>query len=201
MAVDGAYQLAAACCESLDVASALLDAEPELLLARTSLGETALHFLVVENQLDAVRWLFERGAALDTLSELAITPLSEAASLGHEALVDWLLESGAALDVPGLCAPVLVSAAGSGNVEIVRSVVAAGAVVAVADRFGRTALHVACRSDAGLAIVDRLLAAGASPDASRVIGKTPLDVAIESGASQVASLLRARGATTVRRIG
>ncbi len=184
----------AACCESLDVAAALLDAEPDLLLARTRLGETALHFLVVENEPDAVRWLLGRGAALDTLSELAMTPLSDAALLGHEALVAWLLDNGAALDVPGLCSPVLCSAASSGDVEIVRRVLAAGADAAVADRAGRTAMHVACRSDDGLAIVDLLLAAGASPHASLVSGKTPLDVAIESGASRVASLLRSRGA-------
>ena len=131
----------AACCESLDVAAALLDAEPDLLLARTRLGETALHFLVVENEPDAVRWLLGRG-----------------------------------------------------DVEIVRRVLAAGADAAVADRAGRTAMHVACRSDDGLAIVHLLLAAGASPHASLVSGKTPLGVAIESGASRVASLLRSRGA-------
>ena len=191
-----AHRLVAACCESIEFAAALLDAEPHLLCARTALGETALHFLVVENRIDLVHWLHARGASLDTVSELAISPLAEAAYLGHEGLVAWLLDNGAALDVAGQSAPVLVGAADSGNACIVRRLVAAGADVTAADRFGRTALHVASRDDAALAVVETLLAAGASPHASLADGRSVLDVATQAGALRISALLRTHGART-----
>ena len=201
VASNGAHRLVDACFESRAAAAALLDAEPDLLHARTSLGETALHYLVVENQLEAVRWLLERGASLDVLSDLMISPLSEAASLGHAALVDWLLDQGAALDVPGQCSSALASAAASGDVTIVRRVLAAKADVEATDRHGQTALHVACRDDARLHIVEMLLAAAAPLNARQVNGKTPLDVAIDCGASRIESFLRVRGAASARNVG
>ena len=46
-----ARRLVHACFDSLDAAQALLDAVPHLLTARDGLGETALHYLAVENQM------------------------------------------------------------------------------------------------------------------------------------------------------
>ena len=62
MGRDDAYRLIRACCSSLDDAAALLQSEPLLLLERTGLGETPLHYLAVEDQVEAVRFLHEHGA-------------------------------------------------------------------------------------------------------------------------------------------
>ena len=159
---DDAYRLIHACYDGLDAAAVLLDAEPGLLLARTGLGETALHYLAFENQGEAVRWLFERGASLDTVSDLLMSPLADAAHLGHEALVDWLLDSGATLDLPGQCVPTLIAAVGSGSAPIVARVLAAGADVAVTDRRGRSAMQIARYDASFAAVVDVLQAHGAA---------------------------------------
>jgi ankyrin repeat protein len=63
--------------ESPDAMHALLRQEPELLEARTGLGETALHYLAVENQLRAVALRIEVGAEVNTLNSCGGTPLSE----------------------------------------------------------------------------------------------------------------------------
>jgi ankyrin repeat protein len=190
----GARRLVDACFDSLAAAATLLDAEPALVFARDGLGETALHYLAVENQLEAVKWLFARGATLDTVSDVQGSPLSEAASLGYEELVAWLLDHGAAVDLPGQGEPTLIEAARSGNAAIVARLLAAGADVAVVNGIGETAMHVACGEDDALAVVEVLLAAGAPIDARRIFDETPLDVAIEAGAQRIVELLSARGA-------
>lgn len=197
----GARRLVDACFDSLDAAAALLDVEPTLLFARDGLGETALHYLAVENQLEAVKWLFARGATLDTVSNVQGSPLSEASSLGDEELVAWLLDQGAAVDLPGQGEATLIEAPRSGNAAIVARLLAAGADVAVVNGIGETAMHVACAQDSDLAVVETLLAAGAPIDAHRIFDVTPLDVAIESGARRIAELLRARGAKANRQAG
>lgn len=194
----GARRLVDACFESLDAAAALLDAEPSLLVARDGLGETALHYLAVENQLAAVQWLFARGAALDTVSDVQGSPLSEAASLGYEELVGWLLDHGASIELPGQGEPALIEAARGGHAAIVARLLAAGADVGSINGIRETALHVACSNDAGLAVVEVLLAAGAPLDARRIFDETPLDVAIDEGAERIVELLRRCGATSQR---
>ena len=80
---DDAYRLIRACFESLDEARELLRREPTLISALTGLGETPLHFLAVEDQLDAVKLLFDQGAAVNTLNRFGNSALAEAASLGY----------------------------------------------------------------------------------------------------------------------
>ena len=193
---DDAHRLIHACYDGVDAAATLLDAEPGLVSARTGLGETALHFLVFENEIDSVRWLFERGATVDTLSELLMSPLADACDLGHEEMVDWLLANGATVDLPDQCMPTLTAAVSGGNAAIVARILAMGADVAVAIRRGGTAMHFACANDRHLAAIELLLAAGAGLDDKRDSGETPLDVAIKAGAHRIADLLRARGATS-----
>ena len=76
-----AYRLISACCESLEAAEALLAQEPTLIHSETGIGETPLHYLAVEDKLEAVRWLAARGAAIDARNSFGDTPLSDAASL------------------------------------------------------------------------------------------------------------------------
>lgn len=187
-----AYRLIAAAFESPAALMALLDAEPHLMAERTGLGETPLHYLAVENQLEAVKLLIARGASVNTVNECSSTPLSDAASLGYEEMVGLLLEHGADLRAQGQCEPVLHGAVGHGTLAVVQRLLIAGASPDELDDMGRTALHIAAESDDGEAMLQSLLDAGADPSRRDLFGDAPLDVAIRSGSSRCIDLLQAR---------
>ena len=78
-----------------EIAEALLRANPQLLHERNGIGETALHFLAVEDCLPGIEWLHARGASLDTTNEFGTPLLFEVAQLGHRELLLWLVAHGA----------------------------------------------------------------------------------------------------------
>jgi ankyrin repeat protein len=188
---DDAKRLVAACFASLEEAITLLQAEPHLLHARTGLGETPLHYLTVENQLRAVQLLADHGAEVNTVNKCGGTPLSEAASLGHVALVSYLLSHGATLSVSGQEEPTLHSAVRSGNPQIVSLILGAGANIEEADDISQTAIHIAAESDDRVSVLRLLLEAGASASARRIFDQTPLDVATASGSQACIAVLTA----------
>jgi len=168
---------------------ALLNAEPQLMNERTGLGETPLHYLAVENQLDAVRLLIARGAAVSTLNECRTTPLSDAASLGYDEMVGLLLDHGAMLHVPGQEEPVLHGAVRHGTAHVVQRLLIAGASPNEVDDMMQTPLHVAAESDDCVPVLQLLLGAGAQTSLRCSFGDTPLDVAQRRGSSRCAEIL------------
>ena len=172
----------------------LLRQEPELLEARTGLGEAALHYLAVENQLRAVILLVEAGAKVNTLNSCDGTPLSEAASLGYVELVEYLLSQGASLHVAGQRDPALHEAVRSGNASVVQLLLAAGAPVDEQNEINETPLHLAAEQDDRVAVLELLLNAGANTSLTRIFDETPLDVALEAGSNACAAALLAVGA-------
>jgi ankyrin repeat protein len=76
-------------------AARLLAEDPMLIEVRNSIGETALHYLVVEDELPAVEWLLDRGADVNTRNDFGSTPLMEAAALGYLEMCEFLLNRGA----------------------------------------------------------------------------------------------------------
>lgn len=170
---------------SIDEGLELLAKEPHLIKSRDGLGETPLHYLSVENQLEAVRALTKCGAEVNTVSACGGTPLSEAASLGYMEIVRFLLSAGAQLHVPGQTEPVLHEAVRSKKAEMVRLLVEAGADVNAVSDLGETPLHLAADSDECLEIVQVLVTAGADPKAKCVFDETPLAAARRSGASRI----------------
>lgn len=77
----------------------MLKKDPSLLGAKDGLGETALHYLTVENDLEKVEWLFAKGADLNTQNDFGDTPLMDAASLGYVQMTSFLLANGADIRV------------------------------------------------------------------------------------------------------
>lgn len=165
-------------------------ADPSLIDERSGLGETVLHYLAVEDQLDAVKFLVEeKKAEVNTLNDFGDSPLSEAAELGHVELVKYLLEKGAMLKLKGQKV-VLHGAVRGGNAEMVKILLAAGADVNEVGDLKDTALHVAAEWNEDDEISKLLLEAGADINARRLFDETPLDVAECNGASKIAAALR-----------
>ena len=75
-------------------ALALLKEHPELINARNGIGETVLHFLAVEDDLEGVAWLHERGFSLDTKNEFGTPVIFEVAQLANKDLLEWFKENG-----------------------------------------------------------------------------------------------------------
>lgn len=170
---------------SVDDGLSLLDTEPGLLHTRTGLGETPLHYLAVENHIEAIKVLVDKkGADVNTLNDFGGSPISDAAGLGYVNLVKYLLSVGAKLQIPEQKESVLHAAVRSGSAEMVKVILNAGAAVNNVETLDETALHVAAMDD-HVEIVRLLLEAGADPTAKRIFDQTPLDVAIREGATRV----------------
>lgn len=195
MKAEDAGRILGAFFTSVDDGLELLEAEPQLLNARTGIGETPLHYLAVENHLEAIKVLVERkNAEVNTLNDCGGSPLSEAAWLGHVELVSYLLGAGARLNIPGQQQSVLHAAVRSGNAELVKLVLDAGAGVNNVESLGETPLHVAAENDY-VEVARLLLAAGADINTRRIFDETPLDVAVRVGAKGVQDLLKAKSKT------
>ncbi|PQV65341.1 Ankyrin repeat [Abditibacterium utsteinense] len=80
-----------------NTAEVLIAQDPTIIEARSSTGETALHYVAIEDHLEGVKWLLERGANVNTRDNFQSTPLIGAAQLGHEQMCRLLLDHGADL--------------------------------------------------------------------------------------------------------
>jgi ankyrin repeat protein len=80
-----------------DFASAekLLQETPALLNLANTIGETALHFLAVENDIDGVSWLKARGADLNSKNNFGTPVIFEVAQLEYKELFAWFVANAA----------------------------------------------------------------------------------------------------------
>lgn len=101
---------------------------PALLTAVNSIGETALADVVIENYLEAARFLLDAGADINTRDMSGETPLMQAAGLGYRAMVALLLERGADVNArDGSQETSLFKAARHGYAEVSAALLEAGA--------------------------------------------------------------------------
>src|SRR5690349_13476272 len=89
------YRLIRAFMASVDEGAALLDAEPHLLEQRVGVGETPLHYLAEENQLEAVRFLHAHGADLEARNEFGESALRAAVLVAASDVAHYLIDNGA----------------------------------------------------------------------------------------------------------
>ena len=80
-------------------AEVLLRQVPELFKIRNSIGETVLHFLAVENDIEGVTWLKDRSFDLDTKDFLGRPVIFQVAQLGYKELFLWFIKNGANVHV------------------------------------------------------------------------------------------------------
>lgn len=120
-----------------------LDHAPGDAKAYSADGFTALHFAAFFNRPDVAALLIARGADVDavTRNPMRVRPLHSAATVRASAIVAALLAHGADPNAPQeQGATVLMSAAGSGDVESVKALLVHGADAGARGADGKSAL-------------------------------------------------------------
>lgn len=194
-ASEKAYQLINACFESLDKAGELLSADPELIHERDGVGETALHYLVIENQLEAVRFLVKYRADINTQDDFKVTPLAHAAQCGYEKMVEYLLSQGADVNLADENEDTPIHHAISGNnPQIVLMLIKRSADVNSVNDLKETPLHLAMQEDDRVEVAKVLIEKGANIEAKEMVDETPLHKAAFWGSLKQCEFLVSCGA-------
>ena len=128
---------------SIEAGTSVATREPRLIRERTSLGETALHLLVLGSSPEAVRSILRLGAEVRALCDFGESPLSLAASLGKAEIVQTLLGAGAPVAIDGQPTPTLHKGVQSGNRQVVELLLDAGADVNEQSEFAEAPIHIA----------------------------------------------------------
>jgi len=176
----------------LEKVRSLVDGDPALIAAKDKGGETPLHWAAFSGSPDLVRFLLDKGAAVDAKNARGLTPLVFTAAHGRTQAAGLLIERGADVNVRNpLDMTPLIIAVEQGVVELVKTLIAAGADVGVESRIG-TALHRAAIKGQ-TEIIQVLLKAGAKTE---VMCREffPLHLAAMAGALDAASALVKGGA-------
>jgi uncharacterized protein len=156
----------------------LVGHDPSLLDAKDGRGQTPLILSSEKGHVGVVRWLLDRGAALNERDDDGFTALYLASCYGRGPVVALLLERGADPTIAnnGNTTPLAI-ASYHGRTEVVRYLLARPSAVATinrrSDRGGCTALWWACLQGQGGA-VRLLLKHGADPTIADNDGTTPM---------------------------
>lgn len=190
----------------------LLRSRPDLIAAADEYDKTGLHLAAETDQVETAQLMLDAGAEIEALTSWGATPLDWAAAMGSTKVGDLLLARGAS----GFT---LIVAAGLGNLETVKSIIASGADLSAHRRRGAPqspddhwpadsahirgdvlsdALFAAARNG-HTEVVEYLLDHGAQVDAKGVFGATGLHWAAINGHRKTVELLIARGASLTLR--
>ena len=80
-------------------ATQLILEKPSLLIQTNGCGETALHFLAVENDLQGVAWLHEKGQSVNSVDGFGEPVIFAVAKLRYQELFEWFVNVGADITV------------------------------------------------------------------------------------------------------
>ena len=149
-------------------------------------GQTALHVAAWHGRDKAVQWLLDHKADPGLRDALGQTALDLALGAGQDPVVQVLAPS-----MQGDAALTLLKAAASGDVAMLKALLAKGQDVTARDGAGRTALHVAA-ARGRLEAIAALVTAKADVNATDSARVTPLHAAVKADrADCVAALLQA----------
>lgn len=137
-------------------------------------GWTPLHNAARQGHRDVVELLLSKGSDINAKDKQGRTPLWWANRIGHKEIVELLMAKGATIS--------LHTVVSSGDLDMLRRLIAKGADVNAKDRYGLTPLHVAA-SRQDKKIVALLLAHDAKVNVKDKAGRTTLHYAV--GARQL----------------
>jgi ankyrin repeat protein len=138
------YNFIVAAASDQKAASQMLRDKPDWLHTKSSIGETALHYLVIENDIEAVKFLIDKGAEVDNRDDWGGTPLMHAAQLGHVDMCLLLMEKGADVNAKDnvMDWTPLHFAARSGKADLLDSMLLAGGHADAQGEFGESVADV-----------------------------------------------------------
>lgn len=142
-----------------------------------------------ENSDDIVRQLLEKNADPNARNDIGLTPLHNAARLGHEVVTEMLLNAGAntqEADATGMAA--LHIAAKFRQGLVISQLLQFHADLFMTDDEGRTALHIATQFG-HVDIMSQLLEAGSDPYLADIKGWNAFHLAARYGSEEMFSLL------------
>jgi len=184
---EGHHFLRAVCCDREKAARMLAD-KLALLNRKVWGDETALQYCVVENQIDAVRFLLQAGAhpsIADTSGRSAIT---DAVFGGKREMVALLLDHGVSVEAVNVTGETLLFiAAERGDTEMVTLLLERGANPNAPCPY--TPLYAALYADSA-EVMQLLLQVGADPHVPDLDGHALLDLAREEGKLECGAILQ-----------
>lgn len=155
------------------------------------IGDTPLHEATLEDHLNTVICLLEKGADINAENERGLTALHYAAKQGHEKLISLLISKDAIVDANAGHSTPLQFAAGHGKKGAVKILLANSANPNACHEF-LSPLLVSIRANS-LECTKLLLQAGADPDICPC-GMAPLTVAAFDGKTEIVKCLIEAGA-------
>jgi len=177
----------------LAAVQALVAADSALVAARDQRQNTPLHFAAMAGNAEIVTLLLGRGADVNAANYQQETPLHWAVLRNHHSVVELLLRRGARVDPTESYrrTPLLLVARETGNLEMARRLLDAGADVNARDRFGSTPLELsAWRGFRD--VVDLVLDRGATVPADSGVAAEMLMQAAERGLDRLFRILSGR---------
>ena len=153
-----------------------------------------LHKACEVGNLEAVKYLVEKGADINVKDMWGETSLHYACRKGHLEVVKYLVEKGEGIHAKNKYGNIpLYLACQHGHLEVVKYLVEKGADVNAKNKYGNTPLHYACR-EGHLEVVKYLLKKRADVNAAEKDGIIPLHWACEKGHLEVVEYLLEKGA-------
>jgi ankyrin repeat protein len=174
----------------------LLDKNPELLNAKDSQGNTALHYAAFAGRKEAAGLLIAKGAELDVLNTYKYTPLHYAIYGRHLEVSELLVQNGAGIDIPNVWGLTpLHTCAGQNFLKEAEFLLKNKAGIDTQNELGESPLFAAVKSGHRDMIL-LLIKNGADVNARDNVGRTPVFAAAEANSADILGLLIDQGAKT-----
>ena len=163
--------------------------------AKTTAGETPLHYAAIGGHKEIAELLIADGADLNTKDFRGNTPLDYAIIYENKETANLLHKHGAKTRDWLEAEDAIYTAARVGHIEAVKQHLAKGTDVNAKNEEGYTPLHYAA-AFGQKEVAELLIAKGADVNAKGVDGRTPLGWAISNDETETADLLRKHGGKT-----
>jgi len=151
---------------------AIVAADPRVLDARESLGETPLHYLAVEGCVEGVAAAIGHGSSVNVTNAVDTTPLLDCVMLGNWEMIRLLLSHGADTNFRAGYGAALDVLAEKRDFAGMRELVGAGADPNQKGLGGWTLMHSAA-ADQDREMYELLLSLGSDPMLRNESGETP----------------------------